>query len=117
VELLTLAAVGYRRVHDRAITYRCGRLSDMETSAADVRGRVLSVVRSILEQNASTAEVHPDSHLVNIGLSSMDMVTLMLRVEAEFDITLPQPEITAENFKSVRTLETVILNQLGTMAG
>jgi acyl carrier protein len=43
----------------------------------------------------------------------MDMVALMLRVEAEFDITLPQREITPENFKSVRTLEAVILNQIG----
>ena len=84
----------------------------METSAADVRGRVLSVVRSILDQNALTAEVHPDSHLVKIGLSSMDMVALMLKVEAEFDLTLPQPEITPENFQSVKTMELMILNQL-----
>ena len=89
----------------------------MEASVAEVRGRVLSVIRSILEQNAVTADVQPDSHLVDIGLSSMDMVALMLRVEAEFDITLPQPEITPENFKSVRTLERVILNQIGAVAG
>ena len=82
-----------------------------------VRGRVLSVIRSILDQNAITADVHPESHLVDIGLSSMDMVALMLRVEAEFDITLPQPEITPENFESVRTLETMILNQIGPVAG
>ena len=89
----------------------------MEASAAMVRGRVLSVIRSILDQNAITADVHPESHLVDIGLSSMDMVALMLRVEAEFDITLPQPEITPENFESVRTLETMILNQIGPVAG
>jgi acyl carrier protein len=89
----------------------------MEASVTEVRGRVLSVIRSILEQNAITTDVHQDSHLVDIGLSSMDMVALMLRVEAEFDITLPQCEITPENFKSVRTLETVILNRLGPVAG
>jgi acyl carrier protein len=85
----------------------------MEASVAEVRGRVLSVVKSILESNHVTADVHPDSYLVDIGLRSMDMVALMLRVEAEFEIMLPQCEITPENFKSVRTLETVILNQLG----
>jgi acyl carrier protein len=41
------------------------------------------------------------------------MVALMLKVEAEFDLTLPQPEITPENFQSVKTLELMILNQLG----
>jgi acyl carrier protein len=85
----------------------------MEASVDEVRGRVLTVIKSILELNDVTADVHPDSHLVDIGLRSMDMVALMLKVEAEFEIILPQREITPENFKSVRTLETVILNQLG----
>ena len=65
------------------------------------------------EKNAITADVHAESRLVDIGLGSMDMVELMLKVEAEFDLTLPQPEITPENFQSVKTLERMILNQLG----
>ena len=35
----------------------------------------------------------------------MDMVNLMLGVEAEFDFTIPQSEITPENFQSVEALE------------
>ena len=46
------------------------------------------------------------------GLTSMDMVNLMLGVEAEFDFTIPQPEITPENFQSVRTLELMVVRQL-----
>ncbi|KRR16766.1 acyl carrier protein [Bradyrhizobium lablabi] len=82
-----------------------------------VRDRVLFVVRSVLEQNAIKADIHPESRLVDIGLDSMDMVALMLKVEAEFDLILPQPEITPENFQSVRTLEVMILNQLGPGTG
>jgi acyl carrier protein len=37
------------------------------------------------------------------------MVSLMLTVEAEFDITIPASEITPENFRSVSTIETLIL--------
>ena len=73
-------------------------------------GAVLSVIKSILESNDVTADVQPDSHLVDVGLRSMDMVALMLKVEAEFEIMAPQCAITPENFKSVRKLETVILN-------
>lgn len=80
---------------------------------ASVQDRVLSVVRSVLAQNAIIVDVHPESRLVDIGLDSMDMVELMLKVEAEFDLTLPQPEITPENFQSVKTMELMILNQLG----
>src|ERR1700737_4133731 len=90
---------------------------EMQNFAASIHDRVLSVVRSILEQNAITADTHPESRLVDIGLRSMDIVALMLKVEAEFDLTLPQPEITPENFQSVKTLELMILNQLGPGAG
>ena len=85
----------------------------MQDLAASVQDRVLSVVRNVLRENAIIADVHPESRLVDIGLDSMDMVALMLKVEAEFDLTLPQPEITPENFQSVKTLEVMILNQLG----
>jgi acyl carrier protein len=86
---------------------------EMQVITASVQDRVLSVVRSILQQNPITVDLHPESRLVDIGLNSMDMVALMLKVEAEFDLTLPQPEITPENFQSVKTLELMILNQLG----
>ena len=82
---------------------------DIEASAAAVQCRVLSVIRNILRENAIMADVHPETRLVDIGLDSMNMVALMLGVEAEFNITLPQPEITPENFESVRSLETMIL--------
>jgi acyl carrier protein len=40
------------------------------------------------------------------------MVNLMLGVEAEFDFTIPQSEITPENFQSVQTLQRMIVSQL-----
>ena len=92
-------------------------LIEMQDVAASVQNRVLSVVRNILEQNDITVDLHPESRLVDIGLSSMDMVALMLKVEAEFDFIIPQPQISPENFQSVKTLELMILNQLGAGAG
>ena len=92
-------------------------LLEMQDLSASVQNRVLSVVRNILEQNDITVDVNPESRLVDIGLSSMDMVALMLKVEAEFDFIIPQPQITPENFQSVKTLELMILNQLGAGAG
>ena len=84
----------------------------MKTFSADVQLRVLALVKTILEQNAIAVEVGPESRLVDVGLTSMDMVNLMLGVEAEFDFTIPQAEITPENFQSVRTLERMIVAQL-----
>jgi acyl carrier protein len=84
----------------------------MQAFSADVGNRVLTLVKSILKQNAITAKVDPDSLLVDVGLTSMDMVNLMLGVEAEFDFTIPQSEITPENFQSVQTLQRMIVSQL-----
>jgi acyl carrier protein len=80
--------------------------------AFNVQDRVLALVKGILEQNSIAAEVNSDSLLVDVGLTSMDMVNLMLGVEAEFDFTIPQSEITPENFQSVKTLQAMIVGQL-----
>jgi len=84
----------------------------MQAVNADVEKRILALVRSILEQNAITAEIAPESPLVDVGLTSMDMVNLMLGVEAEFDFTIPQSEITPDNFQSVKTLQRMVVAQL-----
>ena len=84
----------------------------MQDFDIDVQNRILVLVKAILEQNAIVAEVGSDASLVDIGLTSMDMVSLMLGVEAEFDFTIPQSEITPENFQSVATLERMIVSQL-----
>jgi acyl carrier protein len=78
----------------------------------DVQGRLLALVKSILDQNAITAHLEPATLLVDVGLTSMDMVNLMLAVEAEFDFTIPQSEITPENFQSVETLNRLVVGQL-----
>jgi acyl carrier protein len=84
----------------------------MQAASRSVQDRILGLVEDILRQNAIASEVTPDSRLVDVGLTSMDMVNLMLSVEAEFDFTIPQGEITPENFQSVRTLELMIVQQL-----
>ena len=84
----------------------------MQSVEADLQSRIVALVKGILEQNSITAEVTPDAKLVDIGLTSVDMVNLMLGVEAEFDFTIPQDEITPDNFQSVATLERMVAKEL-----
>jgi len=78
----------------------------------DVQNRIIALVRSILERNSIKAAVDAESLLVDVGLNSVDMVNLMLSVEAEFDFTIPQAEITPENFQSVSTLKQMVVVHL-----
>jgi acyl carrier protein len=84
----------------------------MQKPDADIQSRVTTLVKSILAQNAVVADVAPDAKLVDVGLTSMDMVNLMLGIEAEFDFMIPQDLITPENFQSVETLERLVAGQL-----
>ena len=88
----------------------------MQAFDTDVRDRIIKLVKGILEQNSLTADITPQAKLVDAGLTSMDMVNLMLGVEAEFDFTIPQSEITPENFQSVETLERMVATQLQSAA-
>ena len=84
----------------------------MQAFDTELRNRIIKLVKDILEQNSLSADVTPQAKLVDVGLTSMDMVNLMLGVEAEFDFTIPQSEITPENFQSVETLERMVTTQL-----
>lgn len=84
----------------------------MQGFETELRNRITKLVKGILEQNSLTADITASTKLVDAGLTSMDMVNLMLGVEAEFDFTIPQSEITPENFQSVETLERMVASQL-----
>ncbi len=77
-----------------------------------VQERVISLVSDILSANSIVADVLPGSRLADIGMTSMDMVNLMLAVEAEFDMTIPQVDITPENFQSPQTIERLVAKQI-----
>jgi acyl carrier protein len=84
----------------------------MQAANADVESRLVALVKSILDQNAIAGQFTRETLLVDVGLTSMDMVNLMLAVEAEFDFTIPQAEITPENFQSIATLNRLVVSQL-----
>ncbi len=85
----------------------------MHAREIDIRNRIVVLVKGTLEQNSIAVDVTPSALLVDIGLTSMDMVNLMLGVEAEFDFMIPQDEITPENFQSVDTLARLVAGELG----
>jgi acyl carrier protein len=70
-----------------------------------VRDRLIEMVRRTLAKNAIDRPFSINDQLAEIGLSSIDMVTLLFDVEAEFDVTIPQHELTPENFETIAVIE------------
>ena len=69
---------------------------------------VANVVRRILAARAIEQPVEEHEDLREAGLTSLDMVSLVLSVEAEFGVKIPEPEITPANFRSIATIETLV---------
>ncbi len=69
--------------------------------------RILALVNTLLaKKGRPTACV--DQDLRAAGLSSLDTVNLMLAVEGEFDLFLPQGEMTPENFRSAAAIAALV---------
>ena len=77
-------------------------------AAGFLRDRLLGVVKQILARNSITQPIAADDPLAEAGLASIDMINLMLAIEAEFDITIPASEITPQNFRSISTIELLV---------
>ena len=73
-----------------------------------LRDRLLRQVAQILGKPDAAATLPVDGRLSELGMSSIKMVNLMLAVEAEFDLTIPQTDITPENFRSVASVEALL---------
>jgi len=71
--------------------------------------RLIRLVRQLLGQEAVVPDPFPlDQQLSELGLSSLKMVNLMLSVEVEFDIMIPQADITPENFHSLASIAQLV---------
>ncbi len=77
-----------------------------------IRDRLLRLVGQILGKPDPADFVPPEARLSELGMSSIKMVNLMLAVETEFDLTIPQGEITPDNFRSVATIEALLARLL-----
>jgi acyl carrier protein len=70
--------------------------------------RVARLVRELLAKRAIDKPVGQTDSLTEIGLSSLDIVNLMLGVEAEFAIKVPDREMTPSNFRSIAQIDRLV---------
>jgi acyl carrier protein len=66
------------------------------------------MVADILARRAIAGPISAEAELTQLGLTSLDMVELMLRIEAEFDITIPAEKITPASFGSVASIAAML---------
>ena len=70
--------------------------------------RVAQLVRQLMARRSIDRSVGYDDVLSECGLSSLDMVNLMLAVETEFDIKIPDRDLTPSNFRSIAQIDKLV---------
>ena len=69
--------------------------------------RVLALADAMLVKKGRPGAL-PEQDLRDAGLSSLDSVNLMLAVEGEFDLFIPQGEMTPQNFRCAAAIVRLI---------
>jgi acyl carrier protein len=85
----------------------------VDSRSNGVCDRLIALVKQVVGPQAVFPDPFPmGSQLSDLGISSLKMVNLMLAVELEFDIAIPQADITPENFESCATIEALVQRML-----
>jgi acyl carrier protein len=70
--------------------------------------RITALVNRMLTERSLRFPAFPDDDLRSAGLSSLDMVNLVLSVESEFDVSIPDADITPARFRSIATIAALV---------
>jgi acyl carrier protein len=81
----------------------------VDVRAEAVADRLILLVKQVSGSAAVFPSPFPvDTQLSELGVTSLKMVNLMLAVEVEFDIAIPQSDITPDNFQSVSAIQSLV---------
>jgi acyl carrier protein len=72
------------------------------------RDRITAIARRMLTRRGVAAIPGSGDNLREAGLTSLDMVNLVLAIEAEFDIEIPQSAMTPDNFDTVAAIDALV---------
>jgi acyl carrier protein len=77
-------------------------------SGGSPEARVAGVVRKLLTERSLSPAIEPADDLRVAGLTSLDMISLVLAVEAEFGLLVPETQIKPDNFQSIAAISTLV---------
>ena len=85
----------------------------MSSQSLSIQDRIRTQVVAILtrahpDRAVSAGDLGEERDLRELGLDSLGLVNLMLAIEAEFDIFIPQADMVPQTFRSVSTIATVV---------
>ena len=84
----------------------------LDISVHSPTDRVADLIKRIFAKRSLTFPTSHDEDLRDLGLSSLDLVNLVLSVESEFNVTIPERDITPRSFRSISTISALVTGLL-----
>lgn len=110
--ILTAAIPLSERRAPAAVSARIGAFHQSipmsDANAQSVEKRIAGLVQRLLAEHSIDRVVSPEEDLRLAGLSSLDMVSLVLSVEEEFELMVPEGNIMPSNFRSVASISRLV---------
>lgn len=97
-----------RKVRGHISTSAINADRDMSIIGLSSTERVAAVVRRLLADRSIVRSFTAQDDLRDVGLTSLDMVNLVLAVESALEVSIPEGEITPANFRSVATIDALV---------
>lgn len=85
---------------------------EANTQTRSNHSRIVVLVERMLQKRPNSRPVSADDVLMEVGLTSLDLVKLVFLVELEFDLTFPTSEITPGNFRSIAAIDQLVTRSL-----
>lgn len=79
-----------------------------DSNAQSLEQRIAGIVQRLLTEHSIDRVARHEEDLRQAGLSSLDMVSLVLFVEEEFGLMVPEASITPANFRSIKAISELV---------
>ena len=80
----------------------------MPTDALEPEAKIADIVQRLLRDRSIDRRFALEDNLRDVGLTSLDMTSLVFAVEGDFSIEIPDRAITPANFTSVASIGRLI---------
>lgn len=83
----------------------------LDEAAIETRETLKAVVISVLNLEISRGQIDADSNLFSLGIDSMTVVGLVIAIEEEFGVQIPEDMLAANVFERFENLFVLIRSQ------
>lgn len=79
----------------------------------EIKNKVINLISELFKDKGFDTDIIEYADLVDdMGMDSITFISIVVELEAKFDITVPDDMLTMENVKNISTITSIVENEL-----